>query len=129
MERVDGLKVAMKKINWTELTEAGQLQTLLLDSHKQPVLIFKHSTSCSISKTALSRLERNWNETEMKNVKSYFLDLLSHRNISNKIAEQFLVEHQSPQVLLIRNGESVYDKSHFDIDYTNVKFELEKRLF
>jgi bacillithiol system protein YtxJ len=117
----------MKKINWNELTEAGQLQALLLDSHTQSVLIFKHSTSCSISKAALSRLERNWNETEMRDVKLYFLDLLSHRNISNKIAEQFLVEHQSPQVLLIRNGESVYDRSHFDIDYANVKLELEKK--
>jgi bacillithiol system protein YtxJ len=119
----------MKKINWNELMDAGQLQALIRESHTQPVLIFKHSTSCSISKTALNRLERNWNETEMKDVKSYFLDLLSHRNISNKIAEQFLVEHQSPQVLLIRNGESVYDRSHFDIDYANVKSELEKKLF
>lgn len=119
----------MKKINWNELTEAGQLQALLLDSHTQPVLIFKHSTSCSISKAALSRLERNWNEAEMKDVKLYFLDLLSHRSISNKIAEQFLVDHQSPQVLLIRKGESVYDRSHFDIDYKEVKSELEKRLF
>jgi len=114
-------------MNWNELKEAKQLQDLITESHKQPILIFKHSTSCSISKAALGRLERSWNENEMKDVKPYFLDLLSYRTISKNIADQFLVEHESPQVLLIRNGESVYDCSHFGIEYKNVKSEIEKK--
>ncbi len=114
-------------MTWTELKESRQLQDLVLESHDRPVLIFKHSTSCSISRAALGRMERSWNENEMKDVKPYFLDLLSYRTISKSIADQFSVEHESPQILLIRNGKSVYDRSHFDIDYKNVKSEIEKK--
>ena len=114
-------------MTWNELKESRQLQDLVLESHEIPVLIFKHSTSCSISRAALGRLERSWNENEMKDVKPYFLDLLSYRTISKSIADQFLVEHESPQILLIRNGKSVYNRSHFDIDYKNVKSEIEKK--
>jgi bacillithiol system protein YtxJ len=114
-------------MTWNELKESRQLQDLVLESHERPVLIFKHSTSCSISRAALGRLERSWNENEMKDVKPYFLDLLSYRTISKSIADQFFVEHESPQILLIRNGKSVYNRSHFDIDYKNVKSEIEKK--
>jgi bacillithiol system protein YtxJ len=54
--------------------------------------------------------------------------LLSHRNISHEIASLFDVEHQSPQVLIIQNEKSVYDRSHFDIDYSSIKKEIEKLL-
>lgn len=114
-------------MKWNELKDTKQLDELIIESHQQPILIFKHSTSCSISRAALGRFERNWNEGEMKEVKPYFLDLLSHRIISTKIAEQFSVRHESPQLLLIRNGESVYNRSHLDIDYKNAKIQIEKK--
>lgn len=66
---------------------------------------------------SLDRLERNWNSQEMETVNAYFLDLLSYRPISNAIADDFNVEHESPQVLVISNGQSVLNLSHFDIDY------------
>jgi bacillithiol system protein YtxJ len=113
-------------MNWIELKNLTQLEQLREESKEKTVLIFKHSTSCSISKTALSRLERNWNEQELPPVAPYYLDLLSFRPISNSIATSFDVEHQSPQVLIIKNGESVYDKSHFDIDYQSIKVSLQK---
>ena len=113
-------------MNWNELTDAKHLEELTKESHQLPVLIFKHSTSCSISRTALGRFERNWNENEMKEVKPYFLDLLSYRQISNRISDQFSVEHESPQILLIKNGQSIYDCSHFEIDYKSVKSEIDK---
>ncbi|MEK6780806.1 MAG: bacillithiol system redox-active protein YtxJ [Bacteroidota bacterium] len=116
-------------MKWNELKDVNQLGGLIEESQKQPILIFKHSTSCSISNTALSRLERNWNENEMKDVKPYFLDLLSYRSISNKIAGQFFVEHESPQVLLIQHGQSVYNCSHLDIDYKGLRVEIEKKIF
>lgn len=69
---------------------------------------------------SLDRLERNWNKAEMENVQPYFLDLLNYRDISNAIAEQFDVQHESPQVLIISNGQSVLDLSHFEIDYNKI---------
>jgi bacillithiol system protein YtxJ len=108
-------------MKWVKLKESNQLDLIRQQSLLKTVLIFKHSTRCSISRTALDRLERNWNDEEMKNVEPYFLDLISYREISNQIASQFDIEHESPQVMLIKNNAVVYDSSHFEIDYGAVK--------
>ena len=105
------------KMNWLKLESLEQLQTVKDNSKENPVLIFKHSTRCSISKAALDRLERNWKQDEMSDVKLFYLDLIRHRDVSNQIAEDFSVVHESPQVLLIKDGQSVYDRSHIDINY------------
>ncbi len=110
-------------MNWNSLQHTDQLQNILKESSEKNILIFKHSTTCSISRATLNRLERNWKEEEI-DVKSYFLDLLTYRELSNKIAEQFDVAHQSPQVLIIRHGKSVYNRSHFDIDFKQIKAAL-----
>lgn len=96
-------------MNWIPLTTETQLSEIKAASAQKAVVIFKHSTRCSISAVAKSRLERG---REPENISFYFLDLINFRNLSNKVAEDFAVEHESPQVLLIRNGECVYDESH-----------------
>ncbi len=107
------------KINWIELTDLGQLNEIMDLSHQQPVIIFKHSTRCSISRMALKQCE---NEFDLEGrVTPYFLDLLNHRDISNEIATRFEVYHQSPQLLLINEGKSIYDASHSDIDAVELK--------
>jgi bacillithiol system protein YtxJ len=107
------------KINWIALTDLGQLNEIMDLSHEQPVAIFKHSTRCSISRMALKQFE---NEFDLEgSVTPYFLDLLNHRDISNEIATRFEVYHQSPQLLLIKEGKSVYDASHSDIDAVELK--------
>jgi bacillithiol system protein YtxJ len=113
-------------MNWIELNSEERLAEAKAASKNRPVMLFKHSTTCSISKTALNRLERNWKEEEVAETKAYYLDLLAHRNISREIAELFDVEHQSPQVLIIQNEKSVYDSSHFDIDYSSIKKKIEQ---
>lgn len=105
-------------MNWINLTSENQLQKITKESFKQKVLVFKHSTRCSISSSALNRLERNWNKENQTPI--YFLDLLAYRAISNKIAELFLVEHQSPQVLIIENGKCIYQASHHEIMYDEI---------
>jgi len=108
-------------MNWTILEDLEQLNRIKEESAEKIVLIFKHSTRCNISRATLDRLERSWKEEEMKNVKSYFLDLISYRAISNQIVNQFGVEHESPQVLIVQNGKSIYDNSHFGIEYDAIK--------
>jgi bacillithiol system protein YtxJ len=109
------------QMNWTELTTKNELDRLKEESSNHKVLIFKHSTRCSISNMALDRLERNWKTEEMKNVKPYYLDLLNHRDISNQIAVDFQVVHESPQVLLIENGKCIYYNAHAGIRYEEIK--------
>lgn len=104
-------------MNWTKLSDLQQLEDLVKSSADQPVLIFKHSTRCSISATALDRLERSWKKEEVKGAQPYYLDLLEFRHLSGAIGEKFDVEHQSPQALVIKNGTCVYHASHFDIRY------------
>jgi bacillithiol system protein YtxJ len=107
------------KINWIPLTDLGQLNEIMELSHQQPVAIFKHSTRCSISRMALKQFE---NEFDLEGVVApYFLDLISYRDVSNEIANRFQVVHQSPQLLLIKEGKSVYDASHSDIDAMELK--------
>lgn len=104
-------------MNWEPLTEEQQLETIMQQSFQQPVIIFKHSTRCSISAMAKNRLER---VVAPENIFFYYLDLIRYRAVSNKIAEMFQVYHESPQVLLIKNGECIYDESHGGIDMNEI---------
>ena len=108
---------------WHKLTDISQLQDIINLSKEQStngltVLIFKHSTRCSISSMALNRLETKWIDNE--NIQTYYLDLLNHRDISNEIANLFSVEHASPQILLIKNGVCIYNASHTDISAADI---------
>lgn len=102
------------KINWTELTDLGQLSEIIEISNEKPVAIFKHSTRCSVSRMALKQFENEFNSSDK--VTPYFLDLIAHRDISNEIASRFGVMHQSPQLILIKEGKAIYNVSHSDID-------------
>ena len=102
------------KINWNELTDLGQLSEIIEISNEKPVAIFKHSTRCSVSRMVLKQFENEFNSSDK--VTPYFLDLIAHRDISNEIASRFGVTHQSPQLILIKEGKAVYNVSHSDID-------------
>ncbi len=107
------------KVGWRQLTDLGQLNEIVAESTDKPVIIFKHSTRCGVSRMVLKQFE---SEFDLKNtVIPYFLDLLEHRALSDAIAVRFEVGHQSPQLILIKNGKSVYDTSHSDIYVADLK--------
>lgn len=91
------------------LDSADQLNEI--KSHEGYAIIFKHSTRCSISMMAKKRFELDWGKLP-EEMPLYFLDLIKHRDISNKVASDFQVHHESPQLLLIKNGECILDQSH-----------------
>lgn len=107
-------------MNWNKLTEASQLQEIIALSEEKPVLIFKHSSRCSISSMSLDRLLRKWKDSDTEKIEPYFLDLIANRDLSNSVAKEFRVPHESPQVLLIKNGEVIYDNSHYGISYGEI---------
>ncbi|WP_442795496.1 bacillithiol system redox-active protein YtxJ [Pelobium manganitolerans] len=104
-------------MNWIQLDSLNQLQDI--KAEKGYHIIFKHSTRCSISMMAKKRVDMDLDELP-EQVKPYFLDLLAHREISNQIAEVFSVHHESPQLLLIKDGECILDQSHGDISIDEV---------
>ncbi|MCB0442877.1 MAG: bacillithiol system redox-active protein YtxJ [Flavobacterium sp.] len=108
------------KLKWIQLTDLGQLNELMELSFQKPVLIFKHSTRCSISRFALKNFENDYDFSE-GNLQSFYLDLLAYRNISNEIASRFGVTHQSPQILLIKEAKCIYHISHDGIVFEDVK--------
>jgi len=105
-------------MKWHPINAVEQLEQIKAASFTTPQVIFKHSTTCSISRMALDRFER---AESPENVDFHYLDLLNYRAISNEIATFFLVHHESPQLLLIKDGECIYDESHYGIMMDELK--------
>lgn len=105
---------SVSKVGWRALTDLDQLNEVVTESTNKPVIIFKHSTRCHISKTMLKQFE---NEFDLQDkIAPYFLDLLEHRAISSEIVSRFGIAHQSPQLILIKKGNAVFNDSHGSID-------------
>ncbi|MCI4667011.1 MAG: bacillithiol system redox-active protein YtxJ [Bacteroidia bacterium] len=101
--------------NWQELNSGAKLNALVEASFQRPQLIFKHSIRCGISAHVLHGLQES-TEQLAESVELHYLDLINFRNISNQVAADFNVPHQSPQVILIKDGKAVHNASHFSIE-------------
>jgi bacillithiol system protein YtxJ len=108
-------------MNWINLQTEEQLTSLKEQSFNNPLIIFKHSTRCSISSVAKNRLEK---AIPPQDTSFYLLDLLQFRGLSNKIASEFDVWHESPQILVIKDGKCIYDESHGAITMDDIRVQL-----
>lgn len=99
------------EIPWQPLTTVSQLDKIVEDSKAKPVAIYKHSTTCGISRMVLRQIESTY-DIDANQMDIYYLDLKTYREVSNEIAARFQVIHQSPQMIVIKNGTAVYDDSH-----------------
>jgi bacillithiol system protein YtxJ len=107
-------------MNWNKLGSLAELDELIANSETKTQVIFKHSTTCSISAMALSRFERNFQETALEQADFNYLDLKVFREVSNAIASKLLVVHESPQVIIIKNGSAIFNASHYEISFADV---------
>ncbi len=98
-------------LNWNQLSELSQLDTIVENSATRTQVIFKHSTRCGISRAVLKQFEKK----VIEDADLYYLDLLSYRAISNELAQKFNVIHQSPQLLVIKDGKVTAHDSHYDL--------------
>ncbi|HET8803551.1 MAG TPA: bacillithiol system redox-active protein YtxJ [Aequorivita sp.] len=108
------------EIPWHVLGRIEQLDEIMEESKSRPVAIFKHSTRCGISRGVLKMFEKNYTFSDNQ-VKLYFLDLIQNRDISNEIAARFKVQHESPQVIVIKNVVVVHHDSHHSIDAADLE--------
>ncbi len=118
---------SVSKINWQPLIAVPQVEDLQNRSKQSPektFLIFKHSTRCGISSMALRRFEEEWEAIE--NIELFFLDLIQYRDVSQKIQNHFNVWHESPQAIVIKNGEVIYHASHSAISAQAISSLLAK---
>ena len=109
-------------INWTKLTSIDQMNTLIETTSKEKVVaFFKHSTRCSISAMALNRLEGKWDAEALGGIEPVYLDLIAHRDISNALASTLDVWHESPQLLVVKDGKCIFNTSHNQINVSDLK--------
>ena len=110
-----------KDLNWPgkQLESLEQLEAIAAASFATPQLIFKHSTRCSISRFVLSGFMNHFTYSSDE-FGAHYLDLLNHRDVSNAIAERFHVVHQSPQLIIVKDGKAVAHASHEGINELNL---------
>jgi bacillithiol system protein YtxJ len=107
-------KAEKKELPWQALTSTEQLEAIAETSKTKPVAIFKHSTRCGISSMVIRQFERSYEIPEGQ-MELFYLDLLNYREVSDEVAARFQVWHQSPQLIVIKNGTAVHDASHHSI--------------
>jgi bacillithiol system protein YtxJ len=103
-----------KVLPWLPLNSVDQLDRIAAQSKTKTQLIFKHSTRCGISRMVMNQFVSAY-DTDA-NADLYYLDLLSYRDVSNETGYKFQVMHQSPQLLVIKNGVVVAHASHGGIN-------------
>ena len=108
-------------MTWQSLTSELDFERLMDKSNIAPQVIFKHSTRCSISKVVKHRLDKS---AIPDHAEFHFLDLIAYRSLSNKVADELGVTHESPQVLLIKNGKCIYHESHYGITMDDIEGEV-----
>ncbi|MFM8995044.1 MAG: bacillithiol system redox-active protein YtxJ [Bacteroidota bacterium] len=109
--------------HWKTLEQLPQLDAIHEQSFGKPQVLFKHSTRCSISTMALNRLMRLASDFYQQ-ADFYYLDLIAHRNVSAAIAERYHVHHESPQVIILKQGDATYDASHMEIAVAELMSEV-----
>ncbi len=109
-------------MNFQLLENQDQLNNAIKLSFDTPVLLIKHSERCGISKMALSRLERDWEN--QSNITPFVVEVREQRGVSDAISNIFSIVHQSPQILLVEDGKCVYDESHTGISFEAIQMHI-----
>ncbi len=104
--------------NFIEINNNEKLDELFEKSSENPVILFKHSTTCPISAGVYQVISQI-------NSDVYLIVVQKARNVSNYVAEKTGIRHESPQTLVIKNGETVYHASHYDVQLNKVEKYLE----
>ncbi len=110
-------------INWKKFNGLEGFKAIV-GQESNPLLLFKHSSRCSLSTMALERLERHWQQD--MGVACYLINVINEREVSNEIAKTYDVVHESPQVLLCVKDQCLYHASHIEINFSVISKEISK---
>ncbi|MCQ0110813.1 bacillithiol system redox-active protein YtxJ [Zhouia amylolytica] len=107
-------------VSWNSLVHINEIENLVEESYKMPIAVFKHSTRCGISRMVLNSFEKQYG-LKKEDAQLYFLDLLRFRDISDALANRFHIRHESPQLLVIKEGQIVHHASHGSINASAIE--------
>lgn len=109
----------------TRIDGLAELERALAESHDRPLLIFKHSRTCGVSAEALEELQSHIQD-EALGVQYALVTVQTHREVSNAIASQLGVRHETPQAILVRSGQVIWSASHFRVTASELRKALQK---
>ena len=102
-----------------DLDNTKQLEKLFESSHQKPVVLFKHSTTCPISANVFE-------DVSQTDATIYLITVQEARSVSNAVAEKTGIKHESPQAIVLRDGNPVYYASHYDITHSDIANAMAK---
>ena len=111
---------------WIVLESDEVLEQILIDQSDKPIVLYKHSITCGISAAVKKDLKKKWS-FDKDEFSFYYLDLINHRDLSNKIEQRLNVQHESPQIIVVRNGKVLYHASHGNISMKKIKRALNSK--
>jgi bacillithiol system protein YtxJ len=103
--------------NIQQLMTVEQWEEALKGTSNRPLLVFKHSTSCSVSAGAIEEFTNYVEDSKSSPIDFAIVHVIEERPVSNAIAEQLGVKHASPQAILVKDGAPIWDTSHWHITY------------
>jgi bacillithiol system protein YtxJ len=112
---------------WNDLDDTSQIEAIISASEYHPQLIYKHSSRCSVCFFAKKQIE-DIPEDLREQVDLHFIDVISWREVSNTIAKEFSIKHESPQLLVLCDGEVVWSGSHRSIQSDTITDKLQEYL-
>ena len=110
----------VRELPWKPLTDPAQLEGLQQNSYEKPQLVYKHSSTCGISSVVLNMFTKSY-KLEQEQADLHFLHIQPHRQVSNEVAQRYGVRHESPQLIIVKNGEVSFHTSHGAIAETDIE--------
>jgi bacillithiol system protein YtxJ len=110
---------------WKEITTLEEWQHILDTSDEQPAVILKHSTTCPVSASALDEYNQYLSKAPSEQVNYYMVKVIESRPVSNQIAEDLGIKHQSPQILYFKDKQSVWNTSHWSVTSKHISAVLD----
>jgi bacillithiol system protein YtxJ len=121
---VHGAGAPLEDLGVEPVTSIDELNAALERSNQEPVFIFKHSTSCPVSAAAHQRVRNYLEQAGETAARIYLVKVIEARPVSNEIAQRLGITHQSPQLILVRDGKGVWNRSHGAIDAASITAAL-----
>jgi len=110
---------------WQEITTVQEWQQLLEKSNEKQIIMFKHSTTCPVSASALEEYDEYLSKQPNSDVDYYLVKVIESRPVSNQIAEDLNVKHASPQIILFKDQKSIWNTSHWSITTKHITAVLD----
>lgn len=112
-------------MNWKEITTLEEWNEIIEKSSERGQVILKHSTTCPVSSNALHEYEQYLKDTPNDQMEYTLVKVIESRPVSNQIAEDLGVKHESPQIIFIKDKDKYWSASHWAVTKAHIAAVLD----